>query len=358
MSRGSRVRTLEGMTAFRCAAAGLLVLGGCAIAATSAVAAAQGSPRSVSGSQAPKGVVQFYRDNRITWPAAITVGPDGALWFINGEDGTSIGRITTGGRVTIFRERRIRGATDLTTGPDGALWFTNGSGYSVGSIGRLSTDGRFRFFTDRRIKAPGAITTGPDGALWFCNDYSPSSIGRITVRGDVTTYRHPAMDTPLGIVSGPDHALWFVTPRLGMAGGDGSIWRITTGGTITLVYDDGIGGKVIDPHDMVVGPDKAFWFLDHERINRLTATVHVFTGKMESTTAIALGPDGALWFTNQRYDATPRGDSIGRMTTQGKIRYYTDPHIKQPSDITAGPGRTIWFTNSSDNSIGRITVSG
>jgi virginiamycin B lyase len=304
--------------------------------------------------------MHFYRDRRIRWPTAIAVGPDSALWFINGEDGTSIGRITTSGRVTMYRDRRIHGAADITTGPDGALWFTNGSGYAVSSIGRLSTDGRFRFFTDRRIKAPGAITVGPDGALWFCNDYSPSSIGRITVAGAVITYRHRSLDTPLGIVPGPDHALWFVTPRLGMAGGDGRIWRITTIGTITPVYDDGVGGKVIDPHDMVVGPDKAFWFLDHERINRLTPTadVHVFTGKIESTTAITQGPDGALWFTNQRYDRTPRGDSIGRITTLGNIRYYTDPHIKQPSDVTAGPGRTIWFTNISDNSIGRITVPG
>lgn len=309
--------------------------------------------------QAPSAIdLRIYRDPRIHWPSAITAGPDGALWFINGEDGTSIGRITTSGTVTIYQDRRIHAAEDITTGPDGALWFTNGRGDTVSSIGRISASGQIAVFTDRRIKAPGAITTGPDGALWFCNDYSPSSIVRITVGGAVTTYTHAYLDTPGGITPGPDGALWFTTPRLGMAGGDGVIWRITTAGKIKAAFDDGIGGKVIDPGAMTNGPDRALWFTDLDRIARITTSgkVRIFTGKSPGPRQITRGPDGALWFTDLGQRASARDDSIRRITTNGSLRRYFDPRINQPGGITAGPDHSIWFTNIGGNSIGRIVT--
>jgi virginiamycin B lyase len=66
-------------------------------------------------------------------------------------------------------------AASIATGPDGALWFTNGDG---ASIGRLATDGHFRYFSDPGISYPSNITVGPDGAMWFTMDFS-NGIGRI-----------------------------------------------------------------------------------------------------------------------------------------------------------------------------------
>ena len=37
---------------------------------------------------------------------------------------------------------------------------------------------------------------------------------------------------------------------------------------------------------------------------------------------------------------------------------YTDPSIDQPESITTGPDEELWFTNTANNSIGRITTSG
>jgi virginiamycin B lyase len=62
----------------------------------------------------------------------------------------------------------------ITAGPDGALWFTNGD-----SIGRMTTAGRFTAYFNSRIATPAGITAGPDGALWF-TDNGDNTIGRIT----------------------------------------------------------------------------------------------------------------------------------------------------------------------------------
>jgi len=65
---------------------------------------------------------------------------------------------------------------------------------------------------------------------------------------------------------------------------------------------------------------------------------------------ITAGPDGALWFTSSN-------NSIGRITTSGKISGYTGSGIDLPGSITAGPDGALWFTNFGNGSIGRITTT-
>ena len=58
-------------------------------------------------------------------PNSITAGPDGALWFTEG-DANRIGRITSAGVLTEYSAGLLVGAYALviTRGPDGAMWFT------------------------------------------------------------------------------------------------------------------------------------------------------------------------------------------------------------------------------------------
>jgi streptogramin lyase len=122
------------------------------------------------------GVVTNFADPDISGPQAITVGPDGALWFT--AESNSIGRITTAGVVTNFTDPGINQPYEITTGADGALWFTNNGD---NTIGRITTPGAVTNYTSTgtRISGPWAITAGPDGAVWFTNVDIPS-IGRIT----------------------------------------------------------------------------------------------------------------------------------------------------------------------------------
>jgi hypothetical protein len=61
----------------------------------------------------------------------------------------------------------------MTVGPDGALWFTNGD-----SIGRVTTDGTVSTFTSPSISVPRYITATAD-AVWFTNEGN-SSLGSVS----------------------------------------------------------------------------------------------------------------------------------------------------------------------------------
>ena len=181
-----------------------------------------------------------YTDSSIDFPAGITSGPDGALWFTNSGN-NSIGSITTAGVVTNYTGTGIANPLGITSGPDGALWFTNSTGNSIGSI---TTSGVVTNYTGPGIDRSRGITAGPDGALWFTNygndihradhdlggrdqlhrhrhhgsarDHRRTgrralvhelrqqhSIGSITTSGVVTNYTGTGIDRPYGITSGP-----------------------------------------------------------------------------------------------------------------------------------------------------------
>ena len=101
------------------------------------------------------------------------------------------------------------------------------------------------------------------------------------------------------------------------------------------------------------------WFTNtgNNTIGRITTAGKVTSytnASIDGPQAITAGPDGTLWFTNA-------GDStIGRITTAGKVTHYTRARIAGPSAITAGPDGALWFTNFGDTNghwIGRITTT-
>ncbi len=190
-------------------------------------------------------------------PTAITVGPDGNLWFTEAGLPAQIGRITPSGTVTYFSAGLgpSDAPTSITTGPDGNLWFT-ASG-DRGKIGRITTAGVVTEFTSGLTggSSPMSITTGPDGNLWF-TESAGDAIGRITTTGTITEFTNGLSDDsiPTSITAGPDGNLWFTD-----AGAPGRIGRITTAGTITEVATPTIGSA---PDGITSGPDGRIWFTE------------------------------------------------------------------------------------------------
>jgi len=67
---------------------------------------------------------------------------------------------------------------------------------------------------------------------------------------------------------------------------------------------------------------------------------------------IATGPDGALWFTD-----LSSSEGIGRMTTQGKVQFYSVTGGGELVEITPGPRGHMWFTSAMEPAeIGRIAT--
>src|SRR5207237_7178863 len=108
-----------------------------------------------------------------------------------------IGRITTAGVITTFPA--ADGATGITVGADGALWFVEAD---TTNIGRITTAGSFTQFSahNNANRNGGDITGGPDGNLWFTESLN---IGRMTTAGVITAeFPAPLTDfysTPLRI---------------------------------------------------------------------------------------------------------------------------------------------------------------
>jgi virginiamycin B lyase len=292
------------------------------------------------------------------FPAALAVGPDGALWVADNIDEdfgeSAIARISTNGRrtQTIYKSGGafFRG---ITAGPDGALWITEN-----GQILRMTVAGKFKAFRPKNGGDPLSIVVGPDLALWFTESVGEdSAIGRITTQGKITLYIAPYGTQDIG--AGPDGALWFTDPTQSLIG------RITTQGKVTE-YKDGITyGSA--PYSIALGPDGALWFTEKKgRIGRITAKGKVteyssgITPK-EQLMDLAAGPDQAMWFTEYRARASGLEGSeakIGRITMTGEITEYSGFNSRSgPTGIVRGPDGNMWFVQTSLNGVARVDLS-
>src|SRR5438309_3663358 len=68
----------------------------------------------------------------------------------------------------------------ITAGPDGNLWFADGN-TTVGRIGRVSLTGTVSTFpVPTAAGLPMDIVAGPNGNLWFSENAAPGAVGEIT----------------------------------------------------------------------------------------------------------------------------------------------------------------------------------
>jgi streptogramin lyase len=67
-------------------------------------------------------------------PHTPTLGPDGAVWFVE-QNANKIGRISTDGVITEYPIPTISSSPCcIVAGPDGALWFAESNGNNIGRI--------------------------------------------------------------------------------------------------------------------------------------------------------------------------------------------------------------------------------
>jgi virginiamycin B lyase len=289
--------------------------------------------RATAQSGAYNKIIEYPVPTDSSYPAEITSGPDGALWFAE-YDANKIGRITTSGLITEYPVPTANSyPLGITVGPDGALWFTE---EQANKIGRITAAGVITEYpVPTFASGPSWIKAGRDGAVWF-TEYYGNKIGRITTGGEINEYPVPtAGGYPAGITAGPDGALWF-SEFLG-----NKIGRITAGGAITEYPVPTANAEIVG---ITAGPDGALWFTEGQvnKIGRIT-TAGVITEYptgdiLYGPSEITAGPDGALWFSEG-------SAAIGRITTSGVVTVYPVPTASSnPFGITAGPDGALWFT--------------
>lgn len=240
--------------------------------------------------------------------------------------------------------------TGIVAGPDGNIWFCEGDGNKIGRVDPQGNNFQ-EFPLPNAGSFPEEITVGPDGNLWFTEE-DGNRIGRITPQGMITEFDIPTLDSqPEDIVTGPNGNLWFTEL-------DGNkIGRITPQGDIT---EFPLPNPVSDPTNITVGPDGNLWFTEVGRIGRITpqGVIDEFDIPTAANSAwgITLGPDGNLWFCSD--DGNGTAAQIGRITPQGVFTDFPLAPDADPLTIVTGEDGYLYFVEGGINKIGRITVNG
>ena len=277
-------------------------------------------------------------------PAGIAAGPDGNLWFA---DGQAIGKVTPGGTFTEYPIPSINYAAHVATGPDGNLWFTEGVANMVGNV---TTSGTFtEYAVPTANSGPNGITAGPDGNLWFTETIA-NKIGKVTPGGTFTEYAIPTANShPFVIAVGPDGNLWFTESN------GNKIGKVTPSGAFTEYTVPTAGSQ---PYGITAGPDGNLWFTEMigGNVGKVTVggtfTEYALPTPSTSGFAITAGPDGNLWVVENLSHV------IARVTPSGAITEYPIATSGTMYDIITGSDGNLWFTEVDNQRIGKLTPNG
>jgi virginiamycin B lyase len=111
---------------------------------------------SIPGSVGVPGLTAVTTGRNEGGPTGLTVGPDGALWFVSFAD--VVGRLTTAGSLTAYPIPTLgSNPCSIVLGPDGALWFTE----LIGNIGRAPGAGGDAFHLRRSRRSGRGTGTRP-----------------------------------------------------------------------------------------------------------------------------------------------------------------------------------------------------
>ena len=144
---------------------------------------------------------------------------------------------------------------------------------------------------------------------------------------------------PQGITTGPDGNLWFTNQF------NNSIGRSTPTGVITFFTGTGI-----DSPSGIRGRSRRQHVV-HQRHEQLDRPHHAGRGGLQRfkgagtlawPTGITTGPDGNLWFTNSQ------NHTIGRITPAGVVSNYSGVGIRGPHSIVVGPDGSLWSSPTSE----------
>jgi virginiamycin B lyase len=334
-----------------------------AVASVAALAIVLGATLSAAQAAPVGKLTQFKVPTDNSQPRDITVGSDGNLWFTEGNEvftpgpdpdggGTfhrNVGRITPAGKITEFRIEDGIGATqcfcllgDIVQGPDGILYFTTNNP----GLGRITTDGEILPFVapdNSAANGSGIAAHGDD--IWYA-DFNNDSLWRYDTTGPDTGFTQFPVPEPSDVAVDEAGIVWFA------ATSDQAIGRLDPAtGNATLTPTD-----TLIPGGITVASDGDIWFSARfvpQGVGELdpdTNDVREFPlTDNPGPQDIAASPEGSVWFTQ-----TTEGN-IARITDAGVVTEGKVVRKSEPFGITVAPNGNPWYTMMSANKIARLT---
>jgi streptogramin lyase/subtilisin-like proprotein convertase family protein len=298
-----------------------------------------------------------FTDNISNGQQGVAAGPDGNLWYAEGHN--VVVRVTPAGVATEFdtgleADASLRG---IAVGSDGFIWVTESNSNEIAKIDPNNPVAGFTEYTiPTAASEPWRITAGSDGNLWFTEN-AGDKIGRITTAGMITEFTPPtAGSEPRGITVGSDGNIWFAEHGVHKLG------RIDPMNTAAGITEFPIPAAF--PWDLTTGPDRMLWITNQignaiSRFdpNNTAAGFTAFTvGLSPSANPIGIAPamDGNIWFTETG------DDRVGRITPAGAITEFTagiTNGVFPSFGIAAGPDGNLWFSEQNLDQVGRINTA-
>jgi len=195
------------------------------------------------------------------------------------------------------------------------------------------------------------ITTSGNN-LWFSeNGLARSPIVKMTPTGLATAYPLPTLNAGIEAVTrGPDGNVWFTEFKASKIG------KITPLGQITEYRTP---FNPLQSVDIKTGADGNLWFAtDHHGIGRATTTgtIDFFPIKNNDTqpTALTPGPNKTMWFIEWM------GSNVGFITPSGKVTEYAAGlrGFSNSFGIAYGKDGRMWFADPQHHRIGAIGTNG
>lgn len=291
-----------------------------------------------------------------------TFDNNGNIWLVMTTK-SGFAKISPSGGITEFPfsgELPVSWPNGITSAPNGIMYFSENG---ANRIGKITSTGEISEYPDTdkppywddvlgdNVLAIHQMVFGPDGNLWFAEFYS--KIGRMTPSGDFKefSFSNKRISGGEGITVGPDGNLWFTEEVVGT--GSSKIGKITPAGTMTEYPVDSL------PYEITTGKDGNLWFTAGlDTIGKITTSGKITEYKTAPKSwpqGIAAGPDGNIWFTETN------AKKIGKITPNGEISEYPIPTAQSYSyfqKIMAGPDGNLWFEDWRSNVIARITPLG
>jgi virginiamycin B lyase len=269
-------------------------------------------------------------------PAALAIGPDGAIWFTL-ESSDALGVLRDGQMRKLSRNGaggETIEALGLAVDAGGGTWFTDITGQS---IGHLAPDGSH---DSLRVPGPlaqlGRLAVAPDGAVWFADSWG-NNFTRAR-DGQLTTY--PIRETnaaPFGIAIDARGTVW------GTLQVANKLVRIDPDDTYTELD---VPTRNSTPTDIAVDGAGGVWFTEL-RSNRIG---HFLDGHFDEfdvpaaaagLTSLAVAPDGSVWF------AELRQQKLGRLRNGSFGEWRLPRQDARPFGVGVNRRGDVWYTDLS-----------
>ena len=285
---------------------------------------------------------------------AITLGPDGNMWFV--EPPSNIGVLNPGSTASLVADINVptglptpSALVGIATGPDGAVWATDTNTGGADRVEPASYD-------IANYPYPGNVPTGITpysyGSLWIGSS-SQTTIVNLSVSGFFMVRPSPGpQSAPIRLAEAPDGAIWFTEGQY--------IGRMDN---LNATLDEVNAPSSTTPYDLCVEPDGSVWFTSNGTnayVSQITGTPGNYSVSNSflatsgaSLTGIACGIDNAIWYL----DASPANNAVGRISlNSGNAETtYTIPDANFGARfITLGPDGTLWYTSANTNMVGQI----